>query len=172
VSGNKGFTPLQNQVINNKVKVPSFVTGFTLLELIVVIVIIGILGTLGFAQYQNVIEKSRTAEGVGILGLIRKAQEAYHLEYNKYTNITSDLAITRSNGTYFQDPVGYDEHYPTDTKKIVGQVQRKTSPPIPGGSVYWLYINMNGTIFCDDGLGATCGKKGCKGLGYEMNCLP
>ncbi|MDD5155743.1 MAG: type II secretion system protein [Candidatus Omnitrophica bacterium] len=59
-------------------------SGFTLLELIVVIVILGILATLGFTQYTKMVEKGRTAEARTVLGQLRSAQLAYHLEYGVY----------------------------------------------------------------------------------------
>ena len=55
--------------------------GFTLLELIVVIVIIGILATLGFAQYSQMIEKSRGAEAKSIIGAIRTNASAHYVQY-------------------------------------------------------------------------------------------
>ncbi len=68
--------------------------GFTLLELIVVIVIIGILATLGFTQYSMVVERGRAAEGLSILGLIRKAEIAYNLENGTYTINITQLSVS------------------------------------------------------------------------------
>jgi len=74
---------------------PKKFNAFTLLELIVVILIVGILATLGFVQYQSVIEKGRTAEGVNTLGTLRKLQMAYYQELGAYMN-TAELAVKAS----------------------------------------------------------------------------
>lgn len=54
--------------------------GFTLLELIVVIIIIGILAILALTQYGRIIEKSRGAEAMSILGAIRTNAAAWRME--------------------------------------------------------------------------------------------
>ena len=56
--------------------------GFTLLELIVVIIIIGILSTLGFSQYTRMVERSRGAEAISVMGSIRTSAAALWIEFN------------------------------------------------------------------------------------------
>ncbi len=67
--------------------------AFTLLELIVVIIIVGILAVMGLTQYSRVLEKSRVAEAMGILGSVRRAQLAYYTEKGAYTSSYSELGI-------------------------------------------------------------------------------
>ena len=67
--------------------------GFTLLELILVLLIIGILATMGSGRYVKVIESSRTAEAIIILGSIRTFQAAYKLEHNAFASSLDELAI-------------------------------------------------------------------------------
>ncbi|MFA5410745.1 MAG: prepilin-type N-terminal cleavage/methylation domain-containing protein [Candidatus Omnitrophota bacterium] len=76
--------------------------AFTLLELVIVIVVVGVLATLGLQSYQVTIEKSRGAEAKANLGLLRKLQFGYYLEYNKYSSggIITDLGLPAG--------IGYD----------------------------------------------------------------
>lgn len=67
--------------------------AFTLLELIIVIIIVGILASIGFIQYSLLLEKSRSAEAMAILGTIRKANIAYKIQYGVYTGSISQLGV-------------------------------------------------------------------------------
>jgi len=68
--------------------------GFTLIELVISVVIIGILASIAVPRFMNVVEKGRTAEARNTLGAIRDAQEAYFLEYDRYTNSLAALGVT------------------------------------------------------------------------------
>ncbi|MDD4894011.1 MAG: prepilin-type N-terminal cleavage/methylation domain-containing protein [Candidatus Omnitrophica bacterium] len=67
--------------------------AFTLLELIIVIIVVGILAVLGLTQYSRVLEKSRVAEAMAILGAARKAQISYYTEKGAYTSSYTELGI-------------------------------------------------------------------------------
>lgn len=67
--------------------------GFTLIELVVVIIIVGILAAMGFTQYTKMVEKGRTAEAKSVLGSLRTAQRARHLEVGTYTDVIGNLPV-------------------------------------------------------------------------------
>ncbi len=78
--------------------------GFTLVEIVVVIIIVGILAALGFTQYTKVVEKGRTAEAKSILGALRTAQQAKHLETGAYAtvpNLPVEAPSSCANTHYF-----------------------------------------------------------------------
>ncbi|MDD3088157.1 MAG: prepilin-type N-terminal cleavage/methylation domain-containing protein [Candidatus Omnitrophica bacterium] len=78
--------------------------GFTLIELVVVIIIVGILAAMGFTQYTKMVEKGRTAEAKSVLGSLRAAQRARHLEVGTYTNVIANLPVeapTACTATHF-----------------------------------------------------------------------
>lgn len=68
-------------------------SGFTLIELVVVIIIVGILAAMGFTQYTKMVEKGRTAEAKSVLGSLRTAQRARHLETGAYTAVIGNLPV-------------------------------------------------------------------------------
>ena len=80
-------------------------SGFTLLELLIVVIIVSILAAVALPQFGKVMEKSRAAEGVAILGAIRTAQLFYYEEHGEY----------RQEGPW-NSPNGLDVDIPTTTK--------------------------------------------------------
>ena len=67
--------------------------GFTLMELLIVVIIIGILATLALPQFSRVIDQSREAEAVNMIGSILSAELLYYQENLRYTTATAELAI-------------------------------------------------------------------------------
>ena len=80
--------------------------AFTLIEIMTVITILGIMMTLAVPQYQMVVEKMRSAEGIRIITVLREAQQRYALENDgAYTNDLNDLDVTIPASAYFDSPV-------------------------------------------------------------------
>jgi len=67
--------------------------GFTLLELLVVVIIVGILASVALPQFQKMLLKSRTAEGMTTLGSILTAEFLYYQEKGTFTTATGDLTV-------------------------------------------------------------------------------
>lgn len=92
-----GFTPLEKTGRER-----SSLPGFTLVELVVVIIIMGILATLAVTQYGRTIERSRQAEAITNLGIIRGSQLRYATENNgNYTTNSTQLDVDFPAGRYF-----------------------------------------------------------------------
>ena len=51
--------------------------GFTLLELLIVVIIIGILASMAIPQYQRILVRSKTAEALTNLGVLRGSMDRY-----------------------------------------------------------------------------------------------
>ncbi len=58
--------------------------GFTLIELLVVVLIIGILAAIALPQYEKAVEKSRAAEAVSWLKILRDQQAVCIMEHGGY----------------------------------------------------------------------------------------
>ena len=58
--------------------------GFTMVELLVVLVIVGILAAVATPIYLQNVQRSRAAEAIATMGLLRQAQRDYQLNSNNY----------------------------------------------------------------------------------------
>lgn len=69
--------------------------AMTLTEVLLTVAILSILGSLAIVTYVKVYEKSRGAQAITILRMIRTAERLYYLDWNEYedlpTNCNSDL---------------------------------------------------------------------------------
>lgn len=59
--------------------------GFTILELAAIFIIVGIMVAIGMPYYERLIERSRTAEALQLIGTLRAAQERHMISKNRYT---------------------------------------------------------------------------------------
>jgi type IV pilus assembly protein PilA len=67
--------------------------GFTLIELLVVIIIIGILSAIALPSFLNQANKARQSEAKTYIGSINRAQQAYYMENNGFSDDIVKLGI-------------------------------------------------------------------------------
>ncbi len=134
---NKAFIPLETK--EQSVKRKMFLSGFTLLEIMITVAIIGILVALAVPSYWGVLERSRQREAVVNLGLLRGAQERYALEKGGvYTNTFNDLDAEdpSTNARFFTYTVG------TVGTAVATATRRITSGAVnPGYCAYTINIS-------------------------------
>lgn len=91
--------------------------SFTLIELVVVIIIIAILASLGLTQYNKIVEKSRLAEAMGHIVVMRTFAYQYYLEHGSLDGIqNSDVGenFTCTSTNFFQYGLGWTTSDNTD----------------------------------------------------------
>ncbi|MDO9573326.1 MAG: prepilin-type N-terminal cleavage/methylation domain-containing protein [Candidatus Omnitrophota bacterium] len=77
---NKGYAQLENNIV----KEHNFLTGFTLLELIIVVVIVGILAAISLPKFGVTKERALDKEAKANLALIQAAEKIYRMETGIY----------------------------------------------------------------------------------------
>jgi type IV pilus assembly protein PilA len=71
--------------------------GFTLIELLVVIIIIGILTAIALPSFLSQAAKAKQSEAQTYVGSAMRAEQAYFLENNEFTNSWDDLEMGMPN---------------------------------------------------------------------------
>jgi len=126
--------------------------GFTLLELIIVVVIIGILASLAIPQYMATVERSRAAEGVVLIGAVRRSNMRYRAEHGTYTTTETRLDYIIETPRFFLMPTAGAGAY-------LASVRRNSNQSSFSGT-YTLRIRGNGDIVCSGGSGSICTRMG------------
>jgi type IV pilus assembly protein PilA len=75
--------------------------GFTFIEVAVIVAIIGGLIVFGIPKFKEVLERSHAVDAFNYLSVVRAAEERYHSRYGAYTDLFSDLDITRNLPRHF-----------------------------------------------------------------------
>lgn len=126
--------------------------SFTLLECLIVIVVIGTVAAMAVPSYVRYVERSKTAEGIGILKSLADAQSRYRLEEGAYAASINDLDISIPAVGNFSAPVALNG--PDNIASIA-------SAP----AAYTLFIQRNGRVYCTETVGGACDDSGCSGAG-------
>ena len=90
---------------------PKLQNGFTLIELLIVLIIVGTLTAISLPNIFKQAAKAREAEAKSNLGILSRAQQAYHFENSSFTSSISDLlgnGVIQSNYFSFPDPTVAD----------------------------------------------------------------
>ncbi|MFH1655938.1 MAG: prepilin-type N-terminal cleavage/methylation domain-containing protein [Candidatus Omnitrophota bacterium] len=126
--------------------------AFTLIELIIVVIIVGILVSIAMPKFTFVAERAKAAEGVEILGSIRRAQIRYFSLHNDYAMSINEIDIEIPQMKFFLSTSPMKWENPPGGGTIVGIAQRERG-------IYALFITEAGEIRCG-GAANYCNKLG------------
>ena len=90
--------------------------GFTLIEVLVAVLIVGILASIAMPLYQKVVLKSRAAEAVNLLEMVKERQTAAISQSKTYIAKAADLQPLTTNSP--EAPSG-DDLYVNSNSKVV-----------------------------------------------------
>lgn len=134
--------------------------GFTLIELLVVVIIIGVLAAIALPSYMRSVERSRAANPVANLGAIAKAQNAYRMGTEHYTNDVGNLDISLKDESNGEDATGDTFESEFFTYKVYGDdkaVAVATRKDVPDDKKYELSVSYGtNQIYCRPIENKTC----------------
>ncbi len=65
--------------------------GFTLVELMVAVAVVAILSAVSTVTHRGYVRRALAAEGVSLVGSIRRCQQIHYAEYGEYTDAWGDM---------------------------------------------------------------------------------
>lgn len=107
-------------------------TGFTLIELLVVIIIVGLLSAIALPTFLNQATRARESEGKTYVSTVTKAQEAYRVSYNTYSDDISPLEVGIETST---ENYEYTLEADTQTASIVAEPDDAALKGFSGGNM-------------------------------------
>ncbi len=119
--------------------------GFTLLELMIVVIIVGILSSVALPTYTKTIERSRQAEALTVLGMLRGAEYRYRGLTGVYTNDLSRLDLEDPNSMlhrYFDYVVSTS----AGNQQFLARATRNSLRRSSTVGAYAITINQDGTL--------------------------
>ena len=132
---------LQIQLLKSLYKIKR--GGFTLIELLVVVILIGVMSAIALPNLLGQIEKARVAEAKNTLGMLNRAQQAYHFENATFATNTTDLGaeIILSSKQYvysFVNPINNQEvhHLATPQLTYINDIAYVTSAVFKVGNTF------------------------------------
>jgi prepilin-type N-terminal cleavage/methylation domain-containing protein len=125
-------------------------SGFTLIELLVAVLIIGILAAIALTQYQFVIAKTRMAEVIQNVKILKEASERYYLINGQYIDDAAmiiDIDMPHCRTTSRDRLVCGNTAYDINTNSIVGTILNQKNTTANGGNiVYSVSLNYRNPI--------------------------
>jgi prepilin-type N-terminal cleavage/methylation domain-containing protein len=120
-------------------KINNSSAGFSLVELTIVVVILGLLSMMAIPRYQQVVERTKCAEGLSYLAQIEGAQERHNARSGEYARSLSALDLKIAAPKHFR--VGKFTSYDWQTKWQLRLIRDGASSGFGKYSVTW---NQNG----------------------------
>jgi prepilin-type N-terminal cleavage/methylation domain-containing protein len=119
--------------------------GFTLIELVVVIVIIGILASVALPMFNNVVERSRTAEALANLKTVFESQKRRAVEFGSFATAFPSLDINLTNpGKYYTFVLGTPTYNGGGSNEDMARAVKVSAP------IYTICITETGNFTCSD----------------------
>jgi len=139
--------------------------GFTLIELLVVIIIIGILAAIALPSFLNQANKARQTEAKTYIGSMNRAQQAYYLEQNEFSDTVVELALGINDDTenYSYEISSPGGDFEQNAANIGGSDNQATLKDYVGGAA----IGTIGGAGEATTLAVLCEEAGSPGTGYE-----